>query len=54
MAESVSEIPYKYVDYAGIFSEKKASILALHQNHNHAIKLQLGSKPLLQSIYPLS
>ena len=53
-AGSVSEVPYKYTDYASIFSEKEASILASHQDHDHAIKLQPGSKPPLQPIYLLS
>ena len=54
IAKSISEVPYEYADYASIFSEKEASILASHQDHDHAIKLQPGSKPPLQSIYPLS
>ena len=30
IAKSISEVPYEYADYASIFSEKEASILALH------------------------
>ena len=53
-AKSISEVPCEYTDYTDVFLEKEASILVLHQDHNHAIKLQPGSKPLLQSIYLLS
>ena len=38
-AESVSEVLHEYIDYAGIFLEEKASILALHQDYNYIIKL---------------
>ena len=53
-AESVSEVPCEYTDYAGVFSEEEASILAPHWDYDHTIKLQLGSKPPLQPIYLLS
>ena len=30
IAESVLEVPYKYIDYTGVFLKKKASILVLY------------------------
>lgn len=54
MAGSAPEIPSEYADFAEVFSEREASMLAPHQDHDHAIELQPGSKPPLQPLYPLS
>jgi hypothetical protein len=49
-----NEIPTVYQDYADIFSEEEAGILARHQVYDHIIKLIDDSKVPHQPIYPLS
>jgi hypothetical protein len=49
-----NEIPAVYQDYADIFSEEKAGILARHQMYDHTIELVDNSKVLHRPIYPLS
>jgi hypothetical protein len=49
-----NEIPAVYQDYADIFSEEEAGILAHYQVYDHTIELVDNSKVPHQPIYPLS
>lgn len=47
-------IPPEYTEFAHIFSEEEASILAPHRDHDHAIEVEPGTTPPLRPLYPLS
>jgi len=50
----LSCIPEEYRKFADVFSEAKASMLALHRPYNLSINLEEGSNPLFGPIYSMS
>ena len=49
----LSNIPSKYHEFANVFSQTKAEILAPHYSYNLKINLEEGAQPLVGPIYSL-
>ena len=50
----ISHIPPDYHEFADVFSEAKANVLAPHRPYDLKIHLEEGTEPLPGPIYPLS
>jgi len=50
----LSNIPFKYHEFANVFSKTKAEVLAPHRPYNLKINLEEGAQPPVGLIYSLS
>jgi len=49
-----SNVPFKYHEFANIFSKTKAEVLPPHHPYDLKINLEEGTQPLVSPIYSLS
>jgi len=52
-APDLSNIPFKYHEYANIFSKTKAETLSPHHPYDLKINLEKGAQPPVDPIYSL-